>query len=207
MTGAQAISTAAVARRGAVMIFMDCASVALAPRVRVCANLSPRRLQDLPPPKGPNEAKFMLNLLRKSAARKEFAVRLENDLVALHGWLTLERLKAVGMDGEAQALTDILFIGFDEALREQGIGDMGMGRRMKAFANAFFGRLTAYNGAKDETLLAEALAKNVWRGAPVDDRARALAAYVMSARGALAAGDLANGVLDFGPLPVVKGGS
>src|ERR1700761_3937732 len=122
MTGAQAISTAAVARRGAVMIFMDCASVALAPRVQVCANLSPRRLQDLPPPKGPNEAKFMLNLLRKSAARKEFAVRLEAqlvtrarepfffrtlnvpdtvdgrfDLVALHGWLTLERLKAVGM--------------------------------------------------------------------------------------------------------------
>ena len=174
----------------------------------------------------------MLNLLRKSAARKEFAVRLEAqlvtrarepfffrtlnvpdtvdgrfDLVALHGWLTLERLKAVGMDGEAQALTDILFIGFDEALREQGIGDMGMGRRMKAFANAFFGRLTAYSGAKDEALLAEALAKNVWRGAPVDDRARTLAAYVLSARGALAAGDLANGVLDFGPLPVVKGGS
>ncbi len=174
----------------------------------------------------------MLNLLRKSAARKEFAARLEAqlvsrarapvffrslnvpdtvdgrfDLVALHGWLVLARLKETGMEAAAQALTDILFIGFDEALREQGVGDMGMGRRMKAFAGAFFGRLTAYSGAKDEAMLAEALAKNVWRGAVIDDHARALAAYVVSARAALAAGDLANGDLDFGPLPVLKGGT
>jgi cytochrome b pre-mRNA-processing protein 3 len=171
----------------------------------------------------------MLNLLRKSAARKEFAARLETqlvarardpyffrtlivpdtvdgrfDLVTLHGWLVLERLKGAGMDAAAQALTDILFIGFDEALREQGIGDMGMGRRMKAFANAFFGRLSAYGGARDEGALGEALAKNVWRGAPVDARARALAAYVASARIALTRGDLAGGVLDFGSLPILK---
>jgi len=131
----------------------------------------------------------MLNLLRKSAARKEFAMRLEGqlaararepfffralnvpdtvdgrfDMVALHGWLALERLKAARMEEAAQGLTDALFLGFDEALREQGTGDMGMGRRMKAFANAFFGRLHAYSGAKDETALAEALAKNIWRG-------------------------------------------
>jgi cytochrome b pre-mRNA-processing protein 3 len=174
----------------------------------------------------------MLNLLRKSAARKEFAARLETqlvarardpyffrtlnvpdtvdgrfDLVTLHGWLVLERLKAAGMDAAAQALTDSLFIGFDEALREQGTGDMGMGRRMKAFANAFFGRLTAYGGARDEGALAEALAKNVWRGAAVDARAHALAAYVTSARIALTRGDLAAGVLDFGPLPTLKDGA
>lgn len=171
----------------------------------------------------------MLNLLRKSAARKEFAARLEAqlvarardpyffrtlnvpdtvdgrfDLVALHGWLVLERLKGAGMDAIAQALTDGLFIGFDEALREQGTGDMGMGRRMKAIANAFFGRLAAYSGAKDATSLAEALARNVWRGASVDDRARALAGYVASARIALARADLAAGVLEFGPLPALE---
>ena len=174
----------------------------------------------------------MLNLLRKSAARKEIAARLETqlmarardpvffrdlnvpdtmdgrfDLVALHGWLVLERLKAARMDAAAQALTDILFIGFDEALREQGTGDMGMGRRMKAFANAFFGRLAAYGGAKDEVALAEALAKNVWRGGGADDQARALAAYVARARAALARGDLANGELDFGALPGAEDGA
>ena len=172
----------------------------------------------------------MLNLLRKSAARKEFATRLETqlvarardphffqslnvpdtvdgrfDLVALHGWLVLERLKAERMDTIAQALTDSLFIGFDEALREQGTGDMGMGRRMKAIASAFFGRLAAYSGAKDTASLADALARNVWRGAPVDDRARALAGYVASARIALSRADLAGGALDFGPLPALEG--
>jgi cytochrome b pre-mRNA-processing protein 3 len=168
----------------------------------------------------------MLNLLRKSAARKEFAMRLEGqlaararepfffralnvpdtvdgrfDMVALHGWLALERLKAARMEEAAQGLTDVLFVGFDEALREQGTGDMGMGRRMKAFANAFFGRLHAYSGAKDETALAEALAKNIWRGKDPGDRGLVLARYVADARAHLAAGDIAGGVLDFGPLP------
>jgi cytochrome b pre-mRNA-processing protein 3 len=168
----------------------------------------------------------MLNLLRKSAARKEFALRLESrlaarardpfffrvlnvpdtvdgrfDMVALHGWLALERLKAARMEEAAQGLTDILFVGFDEALREQGTGDMGMGRRMKAFANAFFGRLHAYSGAKDETALAEALAKNIWRGKDIGGRGVVLARYVATARDHLAAADIAGGVLDFGPLP------
>ena len=168
----------------------------------------------------------MLNLLRKSAARKEFAMRLEAqltmrarepyffrvlnvpdtmdgrfDMVALHGWLVLERLKAARMDEAAQGLTDVLFVGFDEALREQGTGDMGMGRRMKAFANAFFGRLIAYSGARDETALADALAKNIWRGNEAGDRGRILARYAASAREHLAANDLADGTLDFGPLP------
>ena len=168
----------------------------------------------------------MLNLLQKSVARKEFAMRLEGqlsarardpyffrvlnvpdtmdgrfDMVALHGWLALERLKAAKMDEAAQALTDVLFVGFDEALREQGTGDMGMGRRMKAFANAFFGRLSAYSGASDEAALADALAKNIWRGKETSDRGRVLARYVASARARLAASDIAGGVLDFGPLP------
>lgn len=168
----------------------------------------------------------MLNLLRKSAARKEFAIRLEGqlaarardpfffrvlnvpdtvdgrfDMVALHGWLVLERLKQARMDEAAQAFTDYLFVGFDEALREQGTGDMGMGRRMKAFANAFFGRLHAYSGAPDEAALGEALAKNIWRGKAAGNRGQVLARYVASAREALAAADIQAGRLDFGPLP------
>jgi len=170
----------------------------------------------------------MLNLLRKSAARKQFAARLEAqlvarardpyffrtlnvpdtvdgrfDLVALHGWLVLERLKAGWLDAAAQTLTDSLFVGFDEALREQGAGDMSMGKRMKAIANAFFGRLAVYSGAKDKASLAEALARNVWRGVPVDDRVRLLADYVASARIALSRANVADGALDFGPLPAL----
>lgn len=168
----------------------------------------------------------MLNLLRKSRDRKALGQKLESqlvararaphffaawgvpdtvdgrfDMVALHGWLVLERLKAAGMDEAAQDLTDAIFVSFDEALREQGTGDLGLGRRMKAMANAFYGRLAAYSAARGEDEMAAALARNVWRGAAVDSRSRALAAYAGRARAALAAAAVNDGVLDFGPLP------
>jgi cytochrome b pre-mRNA-processing protein 3 len=164
----------------------------------------------------------MLNLLRKSAARKELGRALEHrlsararagvfferlgvpdtmdgrfDMVALHAWAALAQLKDMGRDDAAQALTDALFTGFDEALREQGVSDMGMGRRMKAIANAFYGRLSAYGAARTSEELAEALARNVWRGEAVSAQARTLAAYVESARAALAASE----AMDYGPLP------
>jgi cytochrome b pre-mRNA-processing protein 3 len=78
---------------------------------------------------------------------------------------------------------------------------MGMGRRMKAIANAFYGRLAAYGAADTEAKMAEALARNIWRGGAVDDKARSMAAYVQSARAALAASDLDKNLLNFGPLP------
>jgi cytochrome b pre-mRNA-processing protein 3 len=121
------------------------------------------------------------------------------DMMALHGWLALVRLKSTGQDEAAQDLTDAVFIGFDEALRQQGISDMGMSRRMKAMAAAFYGRLSAYSAARTSEELAEALARNVWRGQKVDDKARALAAYVETARAALE--NAPAGTLDFGSPP------
>jgi cytochrome b pre-mRNA-processing protein 3 len=168
----------------------------------------------------------MLNLLRKSAARKAIAQGLYDqmvararapvfyrelavpdtidgrfDLVTLHAWLVLERLKSAGLDEASQAFTDTVFIGFDEALREQGTGDMGMGRKMKAMADAFFGRLAVYSAAQEPEALATALAKNVWRGGAGADGPQRLAAYVGTAHAALVSSDLEAGVLDFGPLP------
>ena len=164
----------------------------------------------------------MLNLLRKSAARRAFTQTLYDqlvararapvffrdlgvpdsldgrfDLVALHAWLVLERLSGAS----AQALTDMIFTGFDEALREQGTGDMGMGRKMKAMADAFFGRLVAYRDAQGLDALTAALAKNVWRGGAAADAPQRLAAYVGTARAALGSCDLEAALLDFGPLP------
>lgn len=168
----------------------------------------------------------MLNLLRKSAARKQEGARLHDglvsraretvffrdfgvadsidgrfDLLVFHGWMALAELQARGAELQAQGLTDALFTGFDEAMREQGAGDMGLGRKMKSFANAFYGRLGAYQQATGEAELAAALARNLWRGAAPDARARALAAYAMSARRHLRAS--LPGALDFGPLPSI----
>jgi cytochrome b pre-mRNA-processing protein 3 len=169
----------------------------------------------------------MLNLLRKSTARKREGARLYDllvararepvffrqfavpdsidgrfDVMALHAWLALSALKAAGAWEAAQGLTDAIFIGFDEAMREQGAGDMGLSRKMKTFADAFFGRVAAYESTTDVDGLAAALARNLYRGADVDGRCRALAAYALAARVPLAA-SVPQG-LDFGLLPAIS---
>ena len=166
----------------------------------------------------------MLNLLRKSAADKREGHRLYDaivsrararvfftvfgvpdtldgrfDVLAFHAWLVLAELR--GGPG-AQALTDAIFTGFDEAMREQGAGDMGISRKLKAMADAYYGRMAAYDGAKDEGELAHALARNLWRGAVVDTRAQALAAYALRARESLK--QSLPDSLDFGALPQLQ---
>jgi cytochrome b pre-mRNA-processing protein 3 len=120
------------------------------------------------------------------------------DLVALHGWLALRHLT-----GEpAQNLTDAIFVGFDEAMREQGMGDMGLGRKMKQFADAWYGRLKVYDGATDEDMLASALTRNLYRTRPGNEiRARTLADYAFAAREHLRYSRA--GELDFGPVPAL----
>jgi cytochrome b pre-mRNA-processing protein 3 len=166
----------------------------------------------------------MLNLLRNSHQRKKNGQALYDglvrrarepvffaefgvpdsidgrfDILAFHAWMVLAELRGAPV---AQDLTDTIFAGFDDAMREQGAGDMGIGHKLKAMANAFYGRMTAYDAAQDQAALAQALAKNLWRGAAVDDRARALAAYAVGARAALRR-SLPDG-LDFGPLPNIN---
>jgi cytochrome b pre-mRNA-processing protein 3 len=124
------------------------------------------------------------------------------DLLVLHAWLVLERLSQQKLDALAQALIDGLFIQFDEALREQGAGDMGMSRRMTKMADAFYGRLKVYGEAADTEALAAAIVRNVFRGdAAKLEEARALAIYVMAARAHLASADFTRGAIDFGPGP------
>jgi cytochrome b pre-mRNA-processing protein 3 len=124
------------------------------------------------------------------------------DLVALHAFLVLERVEAGGRRDLSQALTDAIFAGFDEGLRDLGAGDIGMGRRVKKLANAFYGRLNAYRAAADRDALSAALVRNVYRGEVRNEAsARELAKYTESARAALAKSDLENGDVQFGPLP------
>lgn len=124
------------------------------------------------------------------------------DMVALHAWLVLDRLGAAGMSDVARDLSNAIFVAFDEALRDLGNGDMGMGPRMKKLGDAFNGRMQAYAAAADEGALAQAFLRNVYRGEPMRDReALELARYALAARARLAQADIAGGALDFGPVP------
>jgi len=118
------------------------------------------------------------------------------DLLTLHAWLLLER---VNRDAQlSQALVDTIFTGFDEALREMGAGDIGMARRMKKMADAFYGRLAAYGAALGPSAMQAALTRNLYRGVPAAGIA-VIANYVLNAKARLAVWE--GGTPDFGPLP------
>ncbi len=52
------------------------------------------------------------------------------DLIALHAWLVLDRLRAAGLNDLSQELMNTIVLGFDEGLRELSSGDMGLGKRL-----------------------------------------------------------------------------
>src|ERR1700743_870470 len=116
------------------------------------------------------------------------------DMVVLHAWLILERLRELQMKDVSQAFVNLMFVSFDESLRELGVGDIGIGHRVKKMADAFYGRITAYGSAVDDAALKDAIRRNIYRGRDVGDAAvSALAGYVRSAQSRLAASDPATG--------------
>jgi cytochrome b pre-mRNA-processing protein 3 len=89
------------------------------------------------------------------------------DLVVLHLWMVLRRLQAMA-DGKSlsQTLFDRFCDDMDANLREMGVGDLTVPKRMQAFGEAFYGRAKAYDIALSEGRepLAQALCKIVLNG-------------------------------------------
>ena len=108
------------------------------------------------------------------------------DLLAVHAFLVLAAIRGEGDAGKdlGTKLATAIFAGFEDALRELGVGDMGMSRRIKAMADGFYGRLAAYDAACiDQSLLAGVLLRNVYRGDTAREAdATVLASYVMANR-------------------------
>lgn len=130
------------------------------------------------------------------------------DMIALHVFLMLRRLRAAGAParGLSQAIFDVMFADMDQSLRELGVGDVGVGKRVRRMAEAFYGRVAAYDTGLDDAAggqLEAALLRNVWRGEEVAPAALgALADYVRRQDAALAARPLAElmaGRIDFVP--------
>lgn len=105
------------------------------------------------------------------------------DMVVLHAWLTLARLRSEGVPAAAlsQALYDLMFADMDQNLREMGVGDLGVAKRVMTMAEAFGGRVAAYDqGLADPGgSLADALRRNLYRKCkPTDEQLAAMAAHV-----------------------------
>jgi len=91
----------------------------------------------------------------------------------------------------AQDVTDALFRHLDVALREIGVGDVSVPKKMKTLAQGYLGRVAAYAGpleAGDAEALAAAIARNVFgdAGRAQDAQAQRMARYALSWRAELA---------------------
>jgi cytochrome b pre-mRNA-processing protein 3 len=120
------------------------------------------------------------------------------EMVVLHTILVLDRLGRE--DARTRSIGQLIFDlhcqDMDRSLRELGIGDLGVPKRMKKMAEAFYGRAATYRdaiAAGDRSALTTALMRNVYRDTPSDARAAALAGYVMSSAERIAAAPALSG--------------
>ena len=141
------------------------------------------------------------------------------DMVGVFVFLLIDRLRT---DSDkrgpalAQAVFDAMFADMDQSLREMGVGDLSVGKRVKAMWTAFNGRAYVYSaalslaesgaesGGGDADLLS-ALSRNVWRSEATLPGAAVLGRHMLAVRRALAAQGLdalAAGRVEF-PAPSV----
>jgi cytochrome b pre-mRNA-processing protein 3 len=107
------------------------------------------------------------------------------DLIALHAFLLVHRLQNAPDPGPtlAQGIFDAMFSDMDNNLREIGVSDLSVGRRMRAMWEAFHGRAQAYAAAieaADRPGLEASLVRNVWRGSAPDGASAAMAEVVLA---------------------------
>lgn len=131
------------------------------------------------------------------------------DMLIAHAILVLRRLKTIKGDRQEEATdrqqsyADLLFKDLDRAMRETGVGDVSVPKKMNKLASAFFGRAKIFGealDAQDQALMVDALNRNTHGGAfddlepaakpdkrdtPGTLDAQALASYLMEAENAL----------------------
>lgn len=135
------------------------------------------------------------------AIRDNFEGRFE--AMTLHASLVLRQLNSMRPPAPelAQDLVNAVFFHFEGMLREMGVGDPAVPKRMKTLAEAFLGRGVAYDHALrvGRPELAAALARNVYENRSDGMR---LARFVEAARAALA--DASFDEFAHGPIPFPK---
>ena len=111
------------------------------------------------------------------------------ELYSLHVVLLVCRLKGEGPQASevSQAVFDAYLRSLDDALREMGVGDLSVGKKMRKLGEAFYGRAKAYDAAlgapSDE--LSALIGRTLFADAPAGEVA-AMTDYVRRAFAALA---------------------
>ena len=89
------------------------------------------------------------------------------ELIGVHAALVMRRLRAEGEAGKvlAQDIFDVMFADVDRNIREQGVGDLSVGKHVKRAAQTFLARCRALDpglDAEDEGAIAAVLERNIF---------------------------------------------
>jgi cytochrome b pre-mRNA-processing protein 3 len=135
------------------------------------------------------------------------------DLIVLHAFLVMRglgRIDGAGRDEArevSQELFDLMFADMEQNLRELGVSDMAVGKRVKHMAQAFYGRVAAYDKGLGEegAALEDALLRNLYGtadAAPTQAVLAEMASYLRRQDGAMAdaGAGLVEGRVSFAPL-------
>jgi cytochrome b pre-mRNA-processing protein 3 len=134
-------------------------------------------------------------------------------MIILHLFIVLERLNTAGTEGRktARALSEIFVTDIDDCLREMGVGDLSVPKKVKQAAQAMGERCQAYQraatSAPDGSLLAPEIASTVSGLGENPASAAALARYVLTGRSHVAAMSdsvLLTGEVGFPPLQTME---
>ncbi|MEQ9245628.1 MAG: ubiquinol-cytochrome C chaperone family protein [Nitratireductor sp.] len=113
------------------------------------------------------------------------------EMIALNMILFLRRVRdeeSAVVREVAQEVTDVFFADVEHAIRELGIGDLGVPKRIKKLARMFYGRAAAYGeaiDAGDVEALAAALRRNIRPDAEGWTGAEPIARYALAAAASL----------------------
>jgi cytochrome b pre-mRNA-processing protein 3 len=127
-------------------------------------------------------------------------------VISVHMFLVLERIRVEGAKGDelARALLETLVTDIDDNMREIGIGDMGVPRRVKKAAAALHEQIEVYKAAiaeSSDTQLSAAIARYIV-GQDAAGQPSVIAAYVRQASSHLAQlswGEIEAGRITFAP--------
>jgi cytochrome b pre-mRNA-processing protein 3 len=122
------------------------------------------------------------------------------ETLALHVFLVAYRLKSASSavaPSLSRALLETFVTDMDRSLREMGVTDLGVGRRVKAMTEGLYGRIKAYEAAlaeSDDAALGAALRRNLYGtlDEAVQKDVAAVARYVRRQHEALAAQPVAE---------------
>ncbi len=94
------------------------------------------------------------------------------EMITLHMFIVMQQLKNSNSKEKeqlSQSLFDTMFENMEIALREQGIGDMGIPKRMKKLINIFYDRVLSYDNASSNNDFSKEINKFLYDSKNIDN--------------------------------------